>query len=75
MEISLDCLKPGQQGVVTCIDTAPHLTRRLRAFALIPGTLVRCRYRGPGGHVTALEFRGSVIAMRRKDLQKIQVRC
>lgn len=48
---------------------------RLRDFGLVPGTEVICRYRSPGGQVTALSFRSAVIAMRTRDLNKIRVWC
>lgn len=73
MEISLDSLGLGQVGFVTGIDTSQNMKCRLRAFGMVPGTQVRCRYRSPGGSVTALEFRGSVVALRTRDLKKIRV--
>ncbi len=75
MEIGLDRLRSGQQGIVERMDTDPLLTLRLRSFGLIPGTQVRCRYRSPGGSVTALEFCGTVVALRTRDIKKIRVRC
>lgn len=75
MDISLDRLRLGQQGTVERIHTDPQLTLRLRAFGMIPGTQVRCRYRSPGGSVTALEFCGTVVALRTRDIRKIRVRC
>ena len=73
MEISLDKLGLGRLGVVTHIDTDGYMKNRLRAFGMVPGTSVRCRYRSPGGSVTALEFRGSVVALRTRDLRCIRV--
>lgn len=75
MEIGLDKLRLGQQGIVERINAEPLLALRLRSFGLIPGTQVRCRYRSPGGSVTALEFCGTVVALRTRDIQKIRVRC
>ena len=75
MEISLDRLLPGQQGVVTCIDTDAFLKSRLRAFGMVAGTQVRCSYRSPGGSVTAVEFRGTVVALRTRDMERIRVLC
>ena len=75
METGLHCIPPGKVAVVTQIHTDPVLQRRLKAFGLVPGTRVRCCYRCPWGDVTALELRGSVLALRTKDLQKIRVRC
>jgi len=75
MEIGLDRICPGETAVVTKLETADTLARRLRHFGMIPGTKVRCRYRSPGGSVTALELRGTVLALRTCDLRKIRVRC
>ncbi len=74
METGLDVLRPGAKGVVIRVDAEPALKRRLQDFGLIPGTVVSCRYRCPWGHLTALEFRGSVLALRTRDLRKIRVR-
>ena len=71
MEITLDRLHLNQQAVVTAIHTAPALLLRLRQFGMVPGTPVRCRYRSPGGGVTAVECRGSVLAIRTRDLKRI----
>lgn len=75
MEISLDTLCLGQKGIVISIDTHKTLCRRMEEFGLVPGTQVYCRYRTPGGSVTALEFRGTVLALRTRDMKHIQVRC
>lgn len=74
METGLDSIRPGKRGVVTQINTDPALKRRLREFGLVPGTTVCCRYRCPWGDVTALELRGTVLALRTRDLRKIRVR-
>ncbi len=47
--------------------------RRLRDFGLVAGTSVCPRYRSPDGAVTALEFRGTLLALRTKDLHRLQV--
>lgn len=73
MQVSLNQVKPLETAVITHIYTDPHLTRRLRAFGLVPGTKVLCRYRNPGKSLTALEFRDTVVALRTKDLQMILV--
>ena len=75
MEISLDRLCVGQQGVVVDVETDSFLAERLRTFGMVPGTQVRCRCRCPGGSVTALEFRGTVVALRTRDMRAIRVRC
>ena len=72
METGLDVLKPGAKGVVIRVDAEPALKERLRDFGLVPGTQVCCRYRCPWGHLTALEFRGTVVALRTGDLEKVR---
>ena len=74
MEISLNRLPPGARGVVIHMNTDRALTKKLKDFGLVPGTAIRCTYRCPWGDVTALEFRGSVLALRSDDLKKIIVR-
>lgn len=75
MQITLDQLRPGRNGIVLALDTPKPLTARLRDFGMIPGTQVRCCYRSPQGKVTALEFMGSVLAIRTVYLENIQVEC
>ncbi len=75
MVTNLRCIRPGERAVIVKIDAESPLKRRLRDFGFIPGTTVRCGYRSPGGKVTALEFRGVVMAMRTRDLEKIRVEC
>lgn len=75
MELPLDRLKPGQRAVVIHIGTEERLRHRLRQFGLVPGTRLTCRYRNPWGDVTALELRGTVLALRTRDLADIRVRC
>ena len=73
METGLHSIRPGAVAVVTRITAEPLLRQRLKAFGLVPGTKIRCCYRCPWGDVTALELRGSVLALRTKDLRKIRV--
>ncbi len=74
MEIRLNTLPPEKKGIVTKICVPEALRRRLADFGLIRGTLVRCCYRSPGGHATALNLRGTVVALRTRDLAGIWVR-
>lgn len=74
MEVQLNTLRPGQQAVVERLDLPPELEKRLQDFGMVPGTKVRCKYRSPWGDVTALELRGTVLALRTGDLKCIKVR-
>ena len=73
MLLSLDQLRTGVWANVIGIDTSRQLRQRLWEFGLVPGTRVRRRYASPGGDVVAIELRGSVLALRTRDLQKIRV--
>lgn len=73
--MGLDQICPGRSGVVTQIAVEEALHRRLDDFGFVPGTRVQCCYRSPGGQVTAIWCRGTVIALRTRDLKKIQVQC
>ena len=73
--MGLDQVKLGVPVVVGKICADSETKNRMQAFGLVPGTEVLCRYRSPGGKVTALSFRGMVLAMRTRDLDKIRVQC
>lgn len=73
MVLPLDQVCTGTWACVTEIDTSARLRQRLRDFGLVPGTRVRRRYTSPGGDVVAIELRGSVLALRKKDLHRIRV--
>ena len=75
METTMDQLRTGVQAVVSRIEVGEALSRRLLDLGFVPGTLVCCRYRSPGSQVTAVEFRGTVVALRTRDLEQIGVRC
>ena len=71
MEMGLNQMGLGKLAKVTGVDGS--LGSRLKDFGLVPGTRVCCRYRTPGGKVTAVEFRGTTIALRTRDMQAIRV--
>lgn len=74
MKISLARLPAGIPATVISMSCDKVLTRRLLHFGLRPDTSVTVCYRSPYGGVTALRCRGAVIALRTKDVKKIQVR-
>ena len=74
MELTLDRLEPDVRCTVLEVRSPDPLRSRLRQFGLVPDTVVSVRYRSPDGGVTALELRGTVIALRTRELKKIRVR-
>ncbi len=73
MELGLGEMALGEMARVTKVEAEGTLGSRLKVFGLVPGTRVCCRYRTPGGKVTAVEFRGTTVALRTRDLQAIRV--
>ena len=71
--MTLNQLAPGRESIVIKIETDESLRQRLADFGMVPGTLVCTRFRSPGGGMTAISLRGSVIALRTKDLERIRV--
>lgn len=74
METSLDRLPLDVPGVVVHMNCQKEVIWRLRDFGLIPGTTVTIRYRSPDRGVSALEFRGTVIALRTRDMKGVRVK-
>lgn len=70
--MKLSQLSPGECAVVTGVAQT-SLTQRLRDLGLTDGTGVTCVMRSPLGDPTAYAFRGTVIAMRKRDADSVQV--
>ena len=73
MQISLNRLPQGIPATVIKVDCSCELTSRLKDFGLVPGTQVLTCYRSPDRGVTALEFCGTVVALRTRDLKGVRV--
>jgi ferrous iron transport protein A len=74
MQVGLDKLPTGIPATVVQIGCQEALRRRMGDFGLVPGTQVVARFRSPGGGVMALECRGTVLAMRTRDLKGVRVK-
>jgi Fe2+ transport system protein FeoA len=74
MELSLDRLEPDIFCTVLEVRSPEPLKSRLRQFGLVPGTDICVRYRSPDSGVTAVELRGTIVALRTRELKKIRVR-
>lgn len=75
MDMALSDLGLDKWVTVVKVDGAEVLRNRLRAYGIVPGTRVCCRYRTPCGTVTALEARSGVVALRTGDMGSIRVVC
>ena len=74
MEISLDRLKPGERGRVSELRLPPERAAGLLRLGLLPGTELRCQRRCPLGDPAVYRFRGTDLALRKKDAARIVVR-
>lgn len=74
MQVSVDKLPIDVPAVVSQICCGKEFKKRLEDFGLVPGTKITARYRSPDGGVVALEFRGTVIAIRICDLKGVRVK-
>jgi DtxR family Mn-dependent transcriptional regulator len=65
----------GESARVVRISPACRGVQRRRLFdlGLIPGTVVRAEFTGPGGDPTAYDIRGATIALRRQQAEQILV--
>lgn len=69
--MKLSDIRSGMQVHIETIPPSP-LKERLRQFGLMEGMEVGCRY--ARGNLVALEWIGTVVAVRRKDIGDIMVR-
>ena len=76
MQMKLGDIYLGEQVRLVDIPQNCPVRLRLAQFGLGPGSQVRCRCFSPGHHLVALEWEGTVLAVRRKDLMGITaLRC
>lgn len=73
MVCSLERVPLGRWSRVVAIETSSDLTQRLRDFGLVRHTQVRRVFTSPHADVTAIAFRGSMLAVRTRDLRRIRV--
>ena len=72
-EINLNELKINQKGIIKEITTTGTIKRRFLDLGLVKGTPIIPVLVSPTKEPRAFEVRGSVIAIRKEDAQKILV--
>ncbi len=72
--ITLDELETGECGFIVKLSNEDSMRRRLMDIGLVEETRVVCVGQSPAGDPKAYQIRGSVMALRRTDGQKITVR-
>lgn len=62
--LRMNQIRPGQRAIVESVSADSEMERRFLDIGLIPGTMVACIGRSPGGDPSAYLIRGAVIAIR-----------
>ena len=68
---SLWQLAPGHRAWVGELSAQGELRRQLRDLGFVPGAQVECLGKSPLGAPAAYRVRGAVVALRRRDAQRI----
>ena len=71
--MTLDKIAPGECVKILSLSHTGAMRRRLQEIGLIPGTIVECVGKSPGGDPLAYLIRGAVIAIRAEDCRKIKI--
>ena len=72
-EKTVNELKLGEIGVVSKIIVEETIKRRLLDLGLIEGTNIKPVLISPSGDPKAFEVRGTLIAIREEDTEKIEI--
>lgn len=70
---NIDKLKVGTKGRIAKVVGNSPLTRRLSALGCIPGIELQVTGQAPFGDPIVIQFRGTSMAIRRKDASAIYV--
>ena len=70
---TLDSLSPGETAVIIYIEDTPF-SERLKDVGFTEGTAVTCRIAAPCGDPVAYSVRGTLIAIRKNEAQRIHIR-
>ena len=72
--ITLAVLTPGQKAEISSLKLSGSIRRRFQDIGAIEGTKVECLFRSPMSDPVAYQIRGSVIALRGEDAERIKVK-
>lgn len=72
--ISLNKLPTGKTGYVDTLLSQGNERRRMLDLGIVPNTKIEVLYKSPTGDPTAYFIRGTVIAFRSEDAEKIYVK-
>jgi len=67
-------MRAGEGGVIALLFGEDAMSRRLADLGFTEGASVNCLYKSPSGDPAAYLVRGTVIALRREDAARVEVR-
>lgn len=73
MILTLDKLKPGNQGIISAVGGEGSLRRRMFDLGLTPNTSVLVRKVAPLGDPIEVYLRGFELTLRKEDASYIQI--
>lgn len=73
MTVALGSLSPGKRAKITSIKTRGPAAKRIRSMGITPGTVVEIERVAPFGDPVELKVRGYHLALRREELEGIEV--
>ena len=72
-QYSLDNLPLNKNGYIIDLKSNGNLRRRMLDLGLVKNTLIKPVFVSPSGNPRAYQVRGSIIAIRKKDAQLIEI--
>jgi ferrous iron transport protein A len=72
--LTLDRLRPHQEGVVVAVEGEPALRRRLLEAGFVPDSSVHFIMATPFGDPLVFSLRGTQIALRQTDARHVRIR-
>lgn len=69
----LASMHPGQQGWIAGMHVEENVGRRLKDMGFVRGARIECVYSSPFGDPVAYFVKGTLIAVRNKDAENIDV--
>ena len=70
---TLNYTKPGETVTISRILSEKHIRQRLLDLGFVDGTSIKCVLKQRNGEIAAYLVRGTTIALRKEDAQRIVV--
>ncbi len=72
--LTLDRLRPHQEGVIVTVEGEPTVRRRLLEAGFVPDSSVHFLMATPFGDPLVFSLRGTQIALRQSDARHVRIR-